>query len=115
MSESTQTIEERIAESKEAMESWKELLPFGKMKDGDNSFIVEPTIPIQKVKGKFGDQNLYTGTLNGEKVKLSLPMSVEIPVLKGLQEKVSSFSINKTGSGMKTRYIVKRMKRGSVS
>lgn len=115
MSESTQTIEERIAEQKEAMESWKELLPFGKMKDGDNTFTVEPSVPIQTVKGKFGDQKLYAGILNGEKVKLSLPMSVEIPVLKGLQEKVYSFSINKTGSGMKTRYVVKRLRKGSVS
>ena len=104
----SQTIEERINESKTDMENYKELLPFGKFKDGENTLIIDTAVPIIKQKSKFGkDQVIYTATLNGEKVRISLSQSVEIPILKGIQKKKTSFTVTKKGSGLETRYRVK--------
>ena len=103
----SQTIEDRIKEQKESIDAWKELPQFGKFKEGENTLTIQPTLPIVEQMGKFGKQILYTVILNGETVRLNMPKSVEVPILKGIQKKKTSFTVTKSGSGMLTRYKVK--------
>ena len=103
----SQTIEERIKENKDAIDAWKDLPQFGKFKDGENTIQINASIPVREKIGQFGKEHLYTATLNGEIVQINLPKSVEIPILKGLTKKKSTFTVTKKGSGMSTRYNVK--------
>lgn len=104
----SQSIEDRIKELKPDMDKWKELEPFGQFKDGENTLQVDTSVPIQMSQSKYGkEQHIYVAILNNERVRISLPMTVEIPVLKGLAKKKVSFIVMKKGSGMQTRYKVK--------
>lgn len=103
----SETIEDRLKEKKTELDAWKELPPFGKFKDGENTLQLLTNVSISETAGKFGKQTLYTVILNGETVRLNIPPSVEIPILKGYQKKKIQFTITKTGSGMQTRYKVK--------
>ena len=100
----SQTIEDRLKEANADMEKAKSFIPFGKMIDGENTFSVDRSVPLEK--SKFG-RTTYTGDLNSERVKLSLPKSVEMQVLLGIKKGKTSFKITKSGEGMKTKYVVK--------
>ena len=100
----SQTIEERLKEAKDDMDKAQTFIPYGKFNDGENKLEIDTTSKLEK--SKFG-RTTYTETLNGDKVKISLPKSVEMQILLGLKKNRRSFSVLKTGEGMKTKYQVK--------
>ena len=103
----SQSIIDRTKEAEADIKKAENFVPFGKFVEGQNKLVIDATAGVLTEKGKFGIQHIYIADLNGERVKIALPKSVEMLVLSGLKKNRTNFVISKTGSGMQTRYKVK--------
>lgn len=97
------TVEERLAETEKEDSEHKDVIPYAKFVDGINKLQIDTSKPLEK--SKFGRMT-YTANLNGENVKISLPVSVERKIREGLRKSKKTFTITKSGTGMDTRYKV---------
>ena len=103
----SQSILDRAKEAEADIKKAENFIPFGKFTDGANKLVIDSSAGVQTEKGKFGIQHIYIADLNGERVKIGLPKSVEMLVLSGLKKNKTNFVITKSGTGMQTRYKVK--------
>ena len=103
----SQSIADRLKEADADVKKAENFVPFGQFAEGQNKLVIDTTAGVSTEKGKFGIQHIYIADLNGERVKIGLPKSVEMLVLSGLKKNKNSFVVTKTGKGMETRYKVK--------